>query len=209
MKRIIKWESQHLEIDTMSGKLEFPDDEDDENYESYEEDDTSTIQKNSMQNVMSTAFGLWKVDDTMNPYRQFKLWIGHTNFTVSADIVEVIKNIPGVEVLKILSRYRFLVGVGELFNIRDVRIAIEKELGCNKEATHLIIDQKVKKEVNDLKETLSTYDQWAIYVFPNGQIDCVTSEQQDFQQQLNRYKQAADFSNGILIESPNEQNIIQ
>ena len=84
-----------------------------------------------MQNVMSTPFGLWKVTDIMNPYKQFKLWMGHTNFTINEKVANLIKKTPGVEVLSILTRYRFLVGIGEMFNIRDVRTTIESALDCS------------------------------------------------------------------------------
>ena len=36
--------------------------------------------------------------------------------------------IPGVEVLKILSRYRFFVGIGKLFDFTEVRKNIENEI---------------------------------------------------------------------------------
>lgn len=205
MKRVIKWESQHLEIDTLTGKLESPDEDNDELNEYYEEDDFGdNVQKINVQNVLSTPFGFWKVDDIMNPYKQFKLWTGHTNFTITPDVVLVIKEIPGVEVLKILTRYRFIIGVGELFDIRNVRVAIEQALSCHKDETELIKDDKVKEAVYNLQQQLSMYDKWAIYVFPNGNIDFATSEQKDFKKQLGLFKKAVDFSSGILIEGNNE-----
>ena len=203
MKRQIKWHSQHLEIDVMSGKMKAPTFEEEEGEEEYyDEDDYED--HGPIQNVMSTPFGLWKVDDTMNPYKQFKLWMGHTNFTITDEIAEILDVIPGVEVLQILTRYRFVIAVGELFDIHDVRIAIEDSLVCNKDAIDRINDESIKQQVYDLKAALSTYDKWAIYVFPNGQLDFTTSEQEDFGKQLNLFKQAIDYSNGILIESDNE-----
>ena len=207
MRRIIQWESQHLEINPVSGKLESSnqncnENELDENY--WDDNENYISQKVHDQNIMATPFGLWKVDDAMNPYKQFKLWIGHTNFSISPIVVEIIKNVPGVEVLKILTRYRFIVGVGELFDIRDVRTTIERSLSCNCGAVDLILDDKVKEQVFELKSQLSEFDRWAIYVFPNGNIDFTTSNEENFIPQLNLYKEAVDFSRGVLIESYNE-----
>ena len=134
MNRKIKWSSQHLEINTMSGSLVDPNDEDYEDYynEDEEEDYDFLKNKHKIHNIMSTPFGLWKVHDVMNPYRQFKLWMGHTNFTINEHVAQTIKSVPGVEVLSIITRYRFLIGIGEMFNIRNVRTAIENTLKCRK-----------------------------------------------------------------------------
>jgi hypothetical protein len=132
------WSSQHLEIDTMSGRLIDPNDEYDEFYNNYEEDYENEggydflKTKEKIQNVISTPFGLWRVHDVMNPYKQFKLWMGHTNFTINQNVADTIKSVPGVEVLSILTRYRFLIGIGEMFDIRNVRSIIEKKLKCPK-----------------------------------------------------------------------------
>jgi hypothetical protein len=137
MHRKIMWASQHLEIDTMTGKIvdpskeEYDTKEEEKNEFYFDDDDDNISTKMIAQNVLSTPFGLWKVDDIMNPYKQFKLWMGHTNFTINKKIACLIKKIAGIEILSIITRYRFIIGVGEMFDIRDVRIAIEKELQCN------------------------------------------------------------------------------
>jgi hypothetical protein len=200
MKRKIMWVSQHLEIDTMSGRLQ----EHKELAATIDED--GEIHEGEIQNVMSTPFGIWKVDDTLNPYKQFKLWMGHTNFTINKDIVQLIKKTPGVEVLSIMTRYRFIIGVGELFDIRDVRVAIEQTLQCNQTDETLIEDPTLKEKIRELKDQLAKHDQWAIYVFPNGSIDFATDERgnRSFKEKLSLYKKAVDHSAGILIEKENE-----
>ena len=203
MKRIIKWQSQHLEIDSITGKLQDPEAE--EEYYDEEDYDDECEHNVPIQNVMSTPFGFWKIDDTMNPYKQFKMWMAHTNFTITEEIVNIVKEIPGVEVLQVMTRYRFIVGVGELFEIRDVRTNIEGALNCNQDENDLINDAGILEEVHELKKALSQdCNQWAIYIFPNGQIDFTTSEEAAFGQRLNIFKQAVDHSSGVLIESDNE-----
>lgn len=196
------WVSQHLEIDVASGKLQ-----------EHEEvpaivGDDGEVFPGEIQNVMSTPFGFWKIDDAMNPYKQFKLWMGHTNFTITPAIANEIKNVPGIEILNILTRYRFIIGIGELFDIRDVRTAIEKSLNCNMEEMSLIFDKTLRKKIENLKNKLAQkYGKYAIFIFPNGEIDHITSENnnKDFTQKLLLYRKSVDHSNGVLIESEDNE----
>lgn len=45
----------------------------------------------------------------------YNIWIGHANFDLTAKAIEKIGRFPGVEVLKIISRYRFVIGFGRAF----------------------------------------------------------------------------------------------
>jgi hypothetical protein len=56
----------------------------------------------------------------------YDCWIGHTNFNLTPSIKSSFEEVEGVEVLKICSRYRFFVGVGQMFNFKDVRKSIEE-----------------------------------------------------------------------------------
>ena len=58
----------------------------------------------------------------------FVCWVGHANFNLTDDIKKQLSRQDGVEILKVCSRYRFFVGVGRMFNFRDVRQGIEKTL---------------------------------------------------------------------------------
>lgn len=58
----------------------------------------------------------------------FDCWMGHVNFNLTNDIKNQLSQQDGVEILKVCSRYRFFVGVGRMFNFRDVRQGIEKAL---------------------------------------------------------------------------------
>lgn len=58
----------------------------------------------------------------------FDCWIGHTNFDITQETKRILDSIEGVEVLRILSRYRFFIGVGKMFKFSNVRNSIEKEL---------------------------------------------------------------------------------
>lgn len=58
----------------------------------------------------------------------FDCWIGHTNFDVTHNIKNILDEIPGIELLKICSRYRFFIGIGKLFDFKNVRKDIENAI---------------------------------------------------------------------------------
>jgi hypothetical protein len=58
----------------------------------------------------------------------FDCWIAHTNFDITEKIKNTINKIEGVEALKVYSRYRFFIGVGKMFDFKEVRKEIENRL---------------------------------------------------------------------------------
>jgi len=58
----------------------------------------------------------------------FDCWIAHTNFDITEKIKKTLDNIEGVEILKVMSRYRFFIGVGKMFKFQHVRGTIEEKL---------------------------------------------------------------------------------
>ena len=65
--------------------------------------------------------------------QNFDCWMGHTNFNITGEIKDKIESSEGVEVLKICSRYRFFLGVGRMFDFKDVRKNIENLLSTKPE----------------------------------------------------------------------------
>ena len=64
----------------------------------------------------------------VNMLAQFDCWVGHTNFDITKKIKDTLNAAEGVEILKINSRYRFFIGVGKMFDFKDVRTNIEEKL---------------------------------------------------------------------------------
>jgi hypothetical protein len=58
----------------------------------------------------------------------FDCWIAHTNFDITPRIKDRLNSIPGIELLKICSRYRFFIGIGQMFDFKEVRNKIEESL---------------------------------------------------------------------------------
>jgi hypothetical protein len=55
----------------------------------------------------------------------FDCWMGHTNFDVTPSIKNILDKAPGIEMLKICSRYRFFIAIGRMFDFTEVRKYIE------------------------------------------------------------------------------------
>lgn len=66
-----------------------------------------------------------KLIEEMTLLSSFDCWMAHTNFDITPVIKEKLNNIPGIEVLKICSRYRFFIGIGTMFDFSEVRKNIE------------------------------------------------------------------------------------
>ena len=58
----------------------------------------------------------------------FNFWIGHTNFNLSKKIANIIEKTDGVETLDVFTRYRFRIGIGKVFEDRDVMKNIENNV---------------------------------------------------------------------------------
>lgn len=69
-----------------------------------------------------------KFMDDVNMTANFDCWMGHTNFDLTKEIKHSLDHVEGVEVLKICSRYRFFIGIGRMFDFKDVRKNIENIL---------------------------------------------------------------------------------
>ena len=55
-------------------------------------------------------------------------WVGHTNFDITPKVKKILDAVEGVEILKICSRYRFFIGVGKMFNFKNVRKEVETQI---------------------------------------------------------------------------------
>lgn len=63
----------------------------------------------------------------------YDCWIGHTTFDITNETKNILDATTGVEILKVLSRYRFFVGVGKMFDFKNVRKTIEENIIPNQE----------------------------------------------------------------------------
>jgi len=85
-----------------------------------DDEDESVVEHNHIKVMMHPILGAIPVTDYSQPGKLFNFWIGHTDFTISNAVMKIIEDTDGVEVLDIISRYRFRVGIGALFQDREV-----------------------------------------------------------------------------------------
>ncbi len=153
--------------------------------------------------LVSSPVGVYKLHDRMSPTKQFDCWMGYTNFDITEEVKNKVESVPGVELLVVLTRYRFFIGVAKLFKFRDVRVSIEQFL-CNNQKENLVEDKEVQKEINSIKKSISKNEHWAIFVFPNGEIDYISSNEKnddEFLEKLILYNEARVASGGLVIHS--------
>tara|TARA_Y100000034_G_scaffold124865_1_gene173599 strand:- start:1017 stop:1625 length:609 start_codon:yes stop_codon:yes gene_type:complete len=197
-ERTIAWEKwEELPISEPVNPNSFMGVEAEEGEESTEFDLSDFFDR--MPKLVHTPVGMYQVDDRMNPIRQFDCWLGHTNFDITDSIKNKIESIAGVEVLVILTRYRFFIGVGKLFSFRDVRVNIENST-CGKTS-----EQREAEEYREfVKEELSMYEHWAIFIFPNGEMAHIGTNDlndEDWKETVLLYKNAKMLSGGTLMQS--------
>jgi hypothetical protein len=89
-------------------------------------DDENTFEENSMMETrkhvraIATPMGLIPYTENTASGKIFNFWIGHTNFTITKYIADLIEACDGVEILDVFTRYRFRVAIGKAFDVSKV-----------------------------------------------------------------------------------------
>lgn len=122
--------------------------------------------------VIAGPYGMIPVNENSITNKLYKMWVGHCNFDITKEISDKIEKISGVEVLRIWTRYRFWLGIGNLFNDDDVQKQIEKS----------IFPKKINKNISI--ETLAKvlekkYGYWIIYSIYNEELKTFGSDKKD------------------------------
>ena len=152
---------------------------------------------------MRTPLGIFSIDDPLRPSKMFDCWIGHTNFDLTHEIAMKIEEVPGVEAFKIMSRYRFFIGIAQLFNFRDVRQDIQDIIGGESASINTMEDSEV---IEVLKTQLMEFKRWAVFCSGDGFIDYIaTNEDNDKEFEL-KLKDFRDHNNSIVITSDDHKN---
>ena len=130
------------------------------------------------QKIINTPLGIYSQESTLKPSDRWDCWLGYTNFDITKRISSAIEKINGVEALRILSRYSFFIGIGRLFDIKDVRRNIEKQL-CVYTEEEILSNENTQATVNLVKEQLKTKKYWSILVSPEGKVEYIVSDTMD------------------------------
>jgi len=73
--------------------------------------------------AIATPMGIIPYTENTASSKIFNFWVGHTNFTITPTIVDILENVDGVESLDIFTRYRFRIAIGKVFD--DARVMKE------------------------------------------------------------------------------------
>jgi hypothetical protein len=107
----------------------FIDDEDDSENEDEDDESYLGLGEKDQSKIISPILPLTaQIIEDISMLSSFDCWIGHTNFDITPSVKNILDSTAGVEVLKVLSRYRFFIGIGKLFDFKEVRKNIEEEL---------------------------------------------------------------------------------
>ena len=98
--------------------------EDDPQYE----DSSSYEDQEETEEITSTFPVSDKMLEDITMLSNFECWIVHSNFDITKEIKNILNKTEGVELLKICSRYRFFIGIGKMFEFKNVRKLIEERL---------------------------------------------------------------------------------
>ncbi len=147
-----------------------------------------------------TPFGQYPIYSKLKPSDRWDCWIANTNFTITNDISLKIESIEGVSALRIMDRYSFCIGVGKLFDIRYVRIAIEDAL-CEDES--LLEREDVQRGINEAKIKIGDKKFWSIYVDVTGDISWIGEDDvtEEYLTALDFFEQMKNKNGGLILNS--------
>lgn len=96
-----------------------------------DEDQLDTLEDKELENQNSFSQQVMipvdnKLIENITLAQSFDCWMGHTNFNITKEVKKQLNRTEGVEILKICSRYRFFIGIGRMFDFKDVRKNIEE-----------------------------------------------------------------------------------
>ncbi|MAH50805.1 hypothetical protein CMI37_33615 [Candidatus Pacearchaeota archaeon] len=170
-----------------------------------EEEDEDGVVENAITflekipSLVTTPMGMYQLHDKMNIMNQFDCWMGYTNFDITESVREVIEKTKGVELLNIMTRYRFFLGVGKLFDFSDVRREIEESLRGDSS-----LDDDTEETVEMIRDNISVDRYWAIFVCKSGEILYTSTNEDDdeiYEKTLEHYKKRKSKNGGLIYQN--------
>jgi hypothetical protein len=167
------------------------------------------LKENSTRPIIPTAMGPIPVSPFFNFGKTFEFWMGHTNFPIMDDVAEAIEEVPGVEILDIITRYQFRFSVGRLFTGAEVKASIQEALNAvpprkgEINPSNMLLPKEIRDKLDVLEnQARANFEMWSIYILPNGEIDFASSDNQEqFSEQVAFYKNAQELAGGVIITS--------
>lgn len=156
---------------------------------------------------IKTPFGEYDDKDPFSPYNMFDCWIGHANFRITHEDFDLLdKKIDGIGCLKVLSTYRFFIGLEKLFPFSTARIQIQKELCKNLLQSEIIsndfesVFQNALGKINDTLLSIKDSERWAVFIGKNGTVESINSSDFDSDHEYQSLlKKLKTLKNGNII----------
>lgn len=199
----IAWENWKEKVDYSppENKLEESTEEDEDAIEK------SLLSAMEIPRLVQTPLGIFHYEDKLKPSEKFDCWIGYTNFDITQNVSDLIEYVDGVEALEVMSRYTFFLGVGKMFNFRDVRLGIEiliLEPEYPKDTLTILDSDEIIRSVELIKEQLSSEKHWAIFVSNEGDIDYAKTDNKNDEQFLKTllvFEETKQSIGGFILKS--------
>jgi hypothetical protein len=207
-KKKIAWESWNAKVSEFLSQEDTPQEEMLSYEEQVEQSEKDPFMFTLPQSrVIYTPMGPYPEESMLKPSDRWDCWIASTNFPITKKIVNILnEEIDGIEALKIMGKYTFFVGVGIMFDVRDVRKQIDDKI-CSYTENELFENTDVQETVKLLKDQLKENNYWSILVYPEGNIEYVVANEINAEY-LDALSSLVDKKNnfgGIILRSDNGQ----
>lgn len=128
--------------------------------------------------MLQTPLGFLSLPEHSLATKNMDFWVFHSNFDITFPMIESLNGLPGVEFLKILTRYRGIVGFGKLFDVEESKKNMENALFHKLEEQQLInTSLPSNKQLNILKDIPVYSKYYAVYTLPNNEVQTVASNE--------------------------------
>ena len=157
--------------------------------------------------LIYTPMGAYPEESILKPSDRWDCWIAHTNFPITGGIANILNTeIDGIEVLKVMGKYSFFIGVAQLFDIRDVRNQINNRI-CSYTEYEIFSNDEVQETVDLLKDQLKDNKYWSILVSPEGNVEYVVANEinVEYLDALSSLVEKKNNFGGIILRSDNGQ----
>lgn len=146
--------------------------------------------KNTEETFIMTPMGPFNSSDFG---KDFSFWIGNTNFPLDVEFFDKVDTTLGVESFAVLTPYKFVITIAKLFDPDQVKQQIYDLI------------REESPEVLRIKQDLSKYNNWAIFVLPNGEINYTFDEDDNFAEMVKTYEKLKSEVGGRIITPASSQ----
>lgn len=127
--------------------------------------------------VVNTPMGLLGLNREKLAFCTYAMWVARTDFDVTRKHLSDMAEVRGVEVLRPLTRYAFLLAVGPQFDDAEVRAAVSA-----------LIDPPPFDRVAFLSRVAGIEPAWAVVGGPESELDLVAGpDEADVDRQVGAY----------------------